>query len=1125
MKFQSIKNKIVILFSTFIFILLLIIMGGTYFYFDIVTKKIISDNQFSTVTTIAHGIDNGLKSNLETLIKAANKFPMETLKNSEEISRWLDNNSGLKEIFTHSIIILDSKGVLVGVSPSRPDLLGESFEKREYFQNTIKKGQPFISMPFVTVANNYPVIMMTAPLKDKNGDIIGILGGAINLFTQQGFVDSILGAKAGTKGYFYLFAKDRTIIVHPDSSRIMKKDVNPGSNKFFDKAIDGFEGSGVTTNSKGIKSLSSFKELDSTGWILAANFPYDEAIAPIIEFRNYFFLSMIFIITLSIFLAKKLGLGLVKPLTVFTKQISEVSQDNTKIISLDSSQDDEIGELAKSFNKMIEEIHKHQSELLFSKERFKNLSEIFPETIYETDLSGRITYANEHGLEQFGYTKEDLENGINIRDLVAPQYRSIVTERTIEKLGGIDNGYLEHKGMKKDGSLFHALGMSVAIINNGVPTGIRGFVLNISQRKEFEEELQKSKKQAEEANVAKGQFLANMSHEIRTPMNGIFGFLELLETTNLNSTQKEYIREAKSSSTLLLNIINDILDFSKIESKKLTIENIHFNLRTTVEDSVSLFLPKAKEKNIDIYLMVKATTPEEVIGDPTRVRQILNNLLGNAVKFTEKGDVSLTVDSTEEENQTVDLKFEIKDTGIGLKKEQIQKLFQSFTQADSSITRKYGGTGLGLVISKQLAQIMGGDISVESNEGEGSIFSFNIKLKIAKNNLEYKKRFADLSDKNILIVDNNDFSRKILMDYLQETGIKIFESTDFGNAVTQIISQNTHEDRIDLIIINHQLPHMDAYEFSNILKNIPNAKNIKLILLSSTYEKGDSHHALEYGFLGYLSKPVKRDELVNCVSLVLQIDQIENLDNEIITKHTIKELKNSLKSNILLVEDYEVNRKIVLKMLETRDLTCDVANDGMEALLAMKKKDYDIVFMDCQMPIMDGFECTKKIREYEANEKHTTIVAMTAHAMESDRIKCLESGMDDYISKPIDFKQMFKLIEENTLKNKKAPKPFELINIYKDQLMKNTGLSSENIEKLFEIFIDDLNDIIIYIYESLESGDIHNISRYAHQLRGSAGNLGVTSIYDVATKLEEASKNNDSKNCYKFFKELKELVE
>ena len=659
---------------------------------------------------------------------------------------------------------------------------------------------------------------------------------------------------------------------------------------------------------------------------------------------------------------------------------------------------------------------------------------------------------------------------------------------------------------------------------SGKIIGLIGISRDISLRKEMELELIRAKEQAEVANVMKSQFLANMSHEIRTPMNGVLGYLDLLSRTTLSSEQKEYIREARVASDILLYLINDILDFSKIEAGKLKMEKIPFSLRTTIEDAILLSIPKASEKHIELHTIIKSNVPEKIEGDPARLRQIISNLVGNAVKFTESGEITVQVDTRTEAKEQVTIKFQIRDTGIGISKEDINKLFKPFMQADASTTRKHGGTGLGLAISSQLVKMMGGSINVESTPGMGSTFNFSINAKVIQKNPGLEYGFNKLEGANILIVDDNENSRKILRAYLEEAGCTVVDVDSSDKALTTLILNASTQNKIAVAIVYFQMPGMNGYELATALKTIPYAKAVKLVLLTSAAQRGDAAEAMSRGFEGHISKPVRRDELMNCISLVLGLKEEEQKESPLITRFTVKETVNDLKPKILLVEDNEMNRKIVIKMLKYKNMTCDIAVDGSEALKAVTEKDYDIVFMDCQMPVMDGYESTAKIREFEGNRKHTVIIAMTANAMEGDRTKCIEAGMDDYISKPINYDEMFRTMEANLKSGYQAKEHFDLIDDNIDNFVKITGFTEEDAQGLFVDYIKYLPNIIEDINKAICNNDFDKIAELAHQLKGSSGTLRINSIYELTMALESSALNKEIERCESLLMEIQKLL-
>jgi len=628
--------------------------------------------------------------------------------------------------------------------------------------------------------------------------------------------------------------------------------------------------------------------------------------------------------------------------------------------------------------------------------------------IVTLDLEGRVLTWNPAAERIHGWTSEEV---IGKRLPVLPpdmQHELARVQEAIFRQGGVLD--VEQLCLKKDGtSVMVSLSGSPLHNSSGEPAGAVYMVTDITERKRAAAAMQETKEMAEAANRAKSEFLANMSHEIRTPMNGVLGMTDLALDTNLTSEQRDYLNCVKSSAESLLTVLNDILDFSKIEAGKLALYPEYFHLRETAIETMKALAVRAHQKGLELVCDVDSRVPEMVIGDPTRLRQVLVNLIGNSIKFTETGEVLLQVQVFEQDEKHVCLEFSVTDTGIGIPKERQSEIFQAFTQADGSITRRFGGTGLGLSISSQLVKMMDGGIGLDSEPGLGSTFHFTAVFGIAAEPVSQPAAAESYSQWNVLAVDDNPTNRRVLDHLLAALGMRPAVASSGRTALRLMQQAYDSGCPFRLVLIDAHMPEMDGFTLARRIKADSTLASATIMMLSSVDHRADASLCRECGISAYLVKPIGRSDLEKAIHKALgRSRQIEMQASTLAGAQA----ETSRTGSVLLVEDNPVNQKLVAKLLEKRGLSVTLAPDGVLALEACRRQAFDLALVDLQMPNMDGFELCARIRaEEEKHGAHLPIIALTAHAMTGVRERCLQAGMDDYISKPIHFQELYQKID------------------------------------------------------------------------------------------------------------------
>ncbi|MCP5004557.1 MAG: response regulator [Planctomycetes bacterium] len=808
---------------------------------------------------------------------------------------------------------------------------------------------------------------------------------------------------------------------------------------------------------------------------------------------------------------------------------------------------------------------KAEENMKTSEKKYNTIVESIEDGYYEVDINGKFTFFNESLCKIYGYSREELMGtnskeffgkGNTDSDLKDISNTYDFTLRTGSTAKSIDLEIQRKNGEKSN----IETSVSPMLDSKGNIMGYRGITRDVTDTKRANE-LKQDKITADAANKAKSEFLANMSHEIRTPLNGIMGMTELALDTNIDDNQNYILKTILSESDNLLTLLNDILDFSKIEAGKVELEVVPFNLGTLIDDISNKFSFRVGQKGLEFNVFLSPNVPLQLNGDPGRLRQILLNLLGNAIKFTHDGEIFIKGELDRDLGDMVKIRFTVKDTGIGISKDKQKTIFKDFTQADSSITRKYGGTGLGTAISKRLAELMGGNIGVDGEIGKGSAFWFTVIFHKQKEQcpITATKEF-DLSGSKVMVVDDNKSKRHILTEYLKSWGSCPIETSGGKQALAVLQETVSSQVPVKLVLSEIQIPEMDGFELAGKIRANKTFNGIPIILYSFDGKMEDSIKCRDLGVKYYNPKSIRKNDLRSVINSVLgsATDKKQQAVSFPPAKHSLAD-ESQQKINILLVEDYFTNQQVVLGHLRKEEkYNVDLAENGQEAVSAFQRKHYDLILMDLQMPVMDGYEATSKIRRLEKDLKKKSdkgdstwlervpIVAMTAHAIKGFKEKCLEIGMDDYITKPINKRKFLKFVEKfKKLEHKSSneniqeqPKDITIkdgINIKWvdpinfDQAIREFDNDRDFLMEVLNGFLKNVETQIKTMRQAISEENSEVIKTEAHAIAGGASNLTAYNLNKIAIELESLGRSNilekGNEVLNKFEKEFERLKE
>lgn len=1075
--------------------------------------------------------------------------------------------------YLHDLFLIDTNGNIL-FSVAQESDLGTNLRSGPYSNTLFAKSvetvlaneeTSFSDLERYAPSNNVVAGFLVAPMYDDFGNLLGA-------FALQLRFDGISNLLKNTNNILlsqYLIGEDgilRTAIDQDRSEILVKKTSIFDKTRSHELNNQDSEHQGHHTNAPIIESsahtyigpngqtvigLQNAIKLPGKNWILVSEINETDALG----LANWLGILTVSIALITAFLAAGIAILLARRLTAPLVKLSEITKQvamGRRDVSIDIDSENEIGALANAFKHMLKVQKQNEKELKNSHMATeKALTDLLEQRyvldqhaiVAITDVKGLITHTNQKFCEISGYSAEELvgqdhriiKSNVHDDSFWREMYRTVAA-------GGIWHGNVCNRA--KDGSLYWVdTTIAPFMGDDDKPAAYIAIRTDITRIKQTEEELLVAKEKAEQASLAKSNFLAMMSHEIRTPMNGVIGMLSLLTQTSLDGNQLRKAKVAQSSAESLLNLLNDILDFSKVDAHKLELEEIDFSLSDLLEKFAETMAFKAQEKELELVLDIADLKLDFVKGDPGRLRQILTNLVGNAIKFTSTGEIVIKA-ALEETADALELYCTVRDTGVGVPYNKIDTLFDPFTQVDVSTTRNFGGTGLGLAIVQKLCKLMKGKIEVSSQLGHGSCFAFTIRLLPGRQN-RLVKPTANLSDISILIVDDNLVNREVLREQLKFWGCQVVEAESGAQAIEicnrRSLDPEASNRLFDIALLDFLMPEMDGAELGKVIRSNSDYDTMKLAMMTSASSRGDARFFADLKFDAYLPKPVSASSLLDTLIILSDSGEVLKQASPLVTEHYIKSLLPAQAvrqvgelepmsewpkgTSLLIAEDNLVNQEVVAGMLKGMQLSPDIAVDGNDVLKVLRQssdhRPYTLILMDCQMPDKDGYEATRQIRDGAAGDayKDIIIIAMTANAMDGDREKCLDAGMNDYLTKPLlpdTLKEMLSkwlCANEASLQvnktNKKADiqKKEDVIWNF-SQVMVRVDRNVKHLLRLVDLFIDNMPHRLEELRRAVDEKDAKAVLHITHTIKGIAASLDGLQVCRIASEMEASAKQN-----------------